>query len=178
MIASLVAAVAVVRGGSLENLAQTRFGWIWVLIAALVIQIGTDILGYEGLARPLAALLLAITYLGAAVFLALNRSLPGMAIAASGMMLNAIVILANGAMPVSLWAARVAGIDELGDLGVKHEVAGPDTALPFLADVIPIPNALQIISFGDVVLGVGIAVLVYRQTARPSARASLKRVSG
>lgn len=170
--AALAAGVASLRGGSLENLAATRFRWIWILAAAFIVQVATDLIGYEGLPNFLAVLLVGVSYIGAAAFMGLNRELPGMSLAAVGMALNAIVIIGNGAMPVSQWAARIAGIGELSDMGVKHEVAGPNTVLPWLADVIPIPNAFQIISFGDVVLSVGLSLLVYRQTMARS-RAAL-----
>lgn len=137
------------------------------MAVSFIVQVATDLIGYEGIPALLAVLLVGVSYLGAAIFMGLNRELPGMSVAALGMALNALVIMANGAMPVSRWAARVAGIGELGDMGVKHEVAGPSTVLPWLADVIPIPRLLQIISFGDVVLSVGLSVLVYRQTRGP-----------
>jgi hypothetical protein len=174
--AALVVAIAVFRGGSLDNLASTRFGWAWVLVGVFTVQIAVDLFGYDRLARPLAIFVLTITYVGAAAFMWLNHSLPGMAIAATGMAMNAVVIFANGAMPVSRWAARVAGIGELGEMGVKHEIAGENTVLAPLADVIPIANTSQIISIGDVVLAVGISVLVYRRTLGCRERAT--RVSG
>ena len=46
-------------------------------------------------------------------WLILNRSLPGLLIAAVGLLMNVAVISANGAMPVSEDAVRTAGGDEL-----------------------------------------------------------------
>jgi hypothetical protein len=83
--------------------------------------------------------------------------------------LNALVIFLNNAMPVSRWAADIAGVASFGgELGVKHEIAGPGTVLGFLGDVIPIPNTGQIVSLGDIVLAIGIGVLVYRRTRTPT----------
>lgn len=164
LVAAIVAAsVALVRGGSLSALAGTQFRWTWVLFASLLVQVAADIWAGD-ISRTLGVTLFVLSYVGVALFMLLNRSFAGMAFAAAGLALNALVIAVNGAMPVSRWAADVAGIGSLGDMGVKHEVAGPDTVLSFLGDVIPIPSTLQIISVGDVVLGVGIALLVYRQT--------------
>lgn len=180
--AAVVAFIAVRRGGSLEALASTEFAWTSLLFVALLVQITADLWGRFTPATVEAAVLV-LTYAAVAFFLALNRHLPGMLIAAVGMSLNAIVIVLNGAMPVSLWAARIAGLELKGDLGVKHEVAGPHTVLGFLGDIIPIPMTLQVVSIGDVVMAVGIALLVYRQTLRRSPQAvdaaeSATRASG
>ena len=164
VVASVVAVVALVQGGSLANLAATKFGWVWVLVIALALQIEADIFAPSDLAQEVAIRLLVVTYFGVALFMGLNRKLPGMPIAAVGLVLNAIVIFLNDAMPVSRWAAGIAGATLGQDLGVKHEVAGPNTILPILADVIPIPYTSWVVSIGDVVLAVGIGVLVYRRT--------------
>ncbi len=97
-----------------------------------------------------------------AAFLAINRWLPGMVLAAVGTVLNVVVIAANGAMPVSLRAAEVAGIRST-EMGIKHEILDADTVLPWLGDVIPVPGLDALISVGDVVLAMGIAWLVYRR---------------
>lgn len=159
-----MAFVAVLRGGSLDNLAATKFGWTWILVVSLGLQVAAELSLPSETARPVIAGVLVVTYGGAALFLALNRKLPGMIVAAAGLALNAIVISVNGAMPVSRWAARVAGAPELTDMGAKHEIAGPGTVLPFLSDVIPIPNTLLVVSIGDVILAIGVAILVYRRT--------------
>ena len=164
VVASVVAVIALMQGGSLANLAATKFGWVWVLMIALALQIEADIFAPANLPRDVAIRLLVVTYFGCALFMGLNRKLPGMPIAAIGLVLNAVVIFLNDAMPVSRWAAEIAGAGLGQDLGVKHEVAGPDTVLPFLADVIPLPNTLQIVSIGDVILALGIGVLIYRRT--------------
>lgn len=169
--AAVVALIAVRRGGSLEALASTEFAWTSLLFVALVVQVTADLWGQLTPATVEAAVLV-LTYTAVSFFLALNRHLPGMLVAAVGMSLNAIVIVLNGAMPVSLWAARIAGVELEGDLGVKHEAAGPHTVLSFLGDIIPIPMTLQVVSIGDVVMAVGIALLVYRQTLRPWPHAS------
>jgi hypothetical protein len=62
-------------------------------------------------------------------------------------------------------------------MGVKHEIAGPDTVLPFLGDVIPLPYLSRIISVGDVVLAIGIAILVYRRTMGDEGKRAGKRAA-
>jgi hypothetical protein len=157
------AAIAVVRGGSLQEVANTHFSWTWLLFLGLGLQLGFEIWTPEWLTRTGALIVTLGSIAAVLAFLMLNRSLPGLFLAAVGLTLNVIVIAANGAMPVSLDAVRISGIDvaELQDLGVKHEVLGPDTIAPWLADVLTIPKTQQIFSLGDVVLGAGLAHLVY-----------------
>jgi hypothetical protein len=76
-----------------------------------------------------------------------------------------IVIAANGAMPVSPDAARVADT-EITIEGIGHEPITDDTVLPWLADVIPLPGLRFVVSPGDVVLALGIGRLAYVQALR------------
>lgn len=92
-------------------------------------------------------------------------------VALVGWALNAAVVAANGAMPVSLHAADEVGI-EVQDVRegflFEHENADGSTALPFLADVIPIrlgpEHSVQ--SAGDLLLLTGIAAAVATGTRR------------
>ena len=91
-----------------------------------------------------------------------------------GWALNCAVIAANGAMPVSATALEHAGRDRvLEEEGiVKHELISDDTRLRLLGDVIPIPQPGGVVlSIGDVVFLVGIAVFVAQATRplRPAA---------
>jgi Family of unknown function (DUF5317) len=65
-------------------------------------------------------------------------------------------------MPVSIDAARVAGIEPGAYLrsAVKHREMLPGTPLGLLGDVIPIPFLRTVVSIGDVVLSAGIFRLV------------------
>lgn len=174
MIVALAAAIAaaiagLLRGGSLDRLAETRFAWTPLLFAALAVQLAASLLfeveGAAGLAIVLG------TNAAVALFLLANRGLPGMTLAALGLLMNVAVIAANGAMPVSQRAAEIAGVSiaELDDAAPKHEAMNDSTALWPLADIIPIPGFRSIFSLGDVVLAAGIAVLVYRRTTRADA---------
>ncbi|MBW3594622.1 MAG: DUF5317 domain-containing protein [Actinobacteria bacterium] len=164
-IALVAALYGLVRGGSLEPLAQTQFRLLWILFAALVAQVGFDLWDPAWLSQTGDLVVLLTTNAAIVVFLAANRHLPGMLLAALGLLLNVIVISANAGMPVSQEAAEIAGLEgELTNLGIKHEVLGPDTVFPWLADVIPLPGLNALISVGDVVLAAGIGWLVYRRT--------------
>lgn len=165
IVAVLACLVALVRGGSLDNLASTHLRWSLLLFGALMVQIVVDLSDPPWLGDGAGFLIMLATNAAVIAFLALNRQLPGMALAALGLLLNLIVIVANGAMPVSAWAAEVVGLSEqLQDPGVKHEVLDSQTLFPFLGDIIPIPGLSKIVSVGDVVLAAGIGLLVYRRS--------------
>jgi hypothetical protein len=174
MIVALAAALAaavlgLLRGGSLDRLAETRFRWTPLLFAALAVQVAASFVADVGGALGLTIVL--GTNAAAAAFLLVNRNLPGMTLAALGLLMNVAVIAANGAMPVSRRAAEIAGVSttELDDAAPKHEPMTDDTALTPLGDVIPVPGFRSIFSPGDVVLAAGIAVLVYRRTTSQDA---------
>jgi hypothetical protein len=164
-----VAAVAglygLVRGGSLDGVAATQFRFVWLLFAGFVIQIGFTMWNPAWLNETGELAVLVGSNALVAVFLVLNLRLPGMGLAAAGLLLNVLVIGANGAMPVSLEAADVAGTDrEVSDFGIKHEPLDDDTLFPWIADVIPLPGLSTLISAGDIFLAAGVGWLVYRRS--------------
>jgi hypothetical protein len=166
LIAILATVIALLRGGSLDNLARTRFRWTWIVFVGLVVQVFFELFvpdDFPGSARLAITLLSIGTIL---VFLLANKRLPGTLIASTGLGLNVLVIVVNGAMPVSLHAAKVAGISfgSFDQLGIKHEIMNGATRLRWLGDVIAIPHSQKIFSFGDVVLAAGLAILAYRCT--------------
>ena len=163
MVGAAAVLVGLLRHGSLDALASTPFRALPVLFASLVVQVGFDIWDPEWLGDGGDLALLILTNLGVAAFLLLNRELPGMLLAAIGLVLNVLVIAANGAMPVSEEAAETAGMGSIAEVGLKHEPLTDDTLLPFLADVIPVPGIAKIVSLGDLFLAAGIAWLVYRR---------------
>ena len=176
--AGLIAGIA--RGGKIANLAKTEWRWVWLVFVGLAIQVGTEV--YSIFVDPKVGgdqrgiLLLAASYALLIAFLTLNREKPGTPLMALGLLLNIVVIFANGGMPVSLSAARAAGFDPSGYLraSIKHQTMGPGTVLWFLGDIIPLPVLRNIVSVGDVLLGLGVFVFVQR-TVGYSPRRSLER---
>jgi hypothetical protein len=166
LLVALAVGIAVARGGSLDNLARTRFGWTWVLFAGLALQLLFELWTPSGLSSPVRLAITLVSIAAVLLFLVANRHLPGSLVAAAGLGMNVSVIIANGAMPVSLDAARVAGISfsSFNELGIKHEILNAGTRLRWIADVIPIPNTQRIFSAGDFVLAAGLAILAYRCT--------------
>ena len=163
--------VGVARGGTMSNLAQLHLdSWPLVFVALLVQAAGAFA---SALDIPNPGLLYVLGMVGSAalitVFVARNRALPGMALIALGFVLNALVVVANGAMPVDQAAADRVGISTEGlyrNADAKHELADSTTRLRALADVIPVPmpgpfrRGGNVVSAGDVVLAAGIGVLV------------------
>jgi Family of unknown function (DUF5317) len=174
----LLAAIAVVagllRGGSFDKLAATRFQFLWLLWIGFALQIGAQIWSPDWLTENWELAVLLISNAFVAVFLILNFRLPGIAIAGTGLVLNVLVIGLNGAMPVAEDASESAGIRRsLEQAGLKHELLDSDTVLPWLGDVLPIPILHEVLSIGDIFLALGIAYLIYARMTHSPGRHSI-----
>jgi hypothetical protein len=180
ILALAAVALGVARGGSLDSLGATQLRWIWLLFAGLALQIALALWSPAWLTGARALLVILVSNLVILVFIAVNRRLPGMLVADVGVALNLLVIVLNGAMPVSLEAARAAGAEGApGSTAVEHEIMDSDTSLPWLGDVIPLPGFEEVLSVGDLLLAGGIARLVYVRTAGNEAGApTATRASG
>jgi hypothetical protein len=153
-------------GGDVRNLAAIRLTATWLVFVAVGAQAplaGLVALGAPGpaLSRPL----LGLSHLALIAFIAVNRHAPGMLLILVGFGLNAAVIVANGAMPVSPEALASLGGDP-GFAAGKHMLLDEATALPWLADIIAVPGLRMVVSVGDIVLAVGVGVLVVAQMRR------------
>ncbi len=164
---SLVLAVLVVAlttgfllGGSLDRLGALPLRRPALVVGALLAQLVGAVVGgpfyVSGLVLA-AALVVA--------FLALNRGIRGTGLVALGLLANAVVVGANGAMPVSTDAAGRAGVsiqDLLTGADARHELSDRQTTLPWLGDVVPVPLPLrpEVISAGDVLVAAGLGQLV------------------
>jgi hypothetical protein len=165
-IAIVIAAVAVayLRGGRLRHLAAAPLRAPWLLFVGLGLQIAVDLSAGRGFLADASALGLGVLVLSQVLVVAwllLHRELPGVWLVALGLAMNAVVIAANGAMPVDPSAVRALG---LGDLEVpigKHTVLTEDTRLPWLADVLPVPPLRSIVSVGDLVIAAGLFPLTH-----------------
>jgi len=101
----------------------------------------------------------------ALAFCAGNARVHGVALVTAGLVANAIVVGANGAMPVSIVAAfhaRVPITSIAAGTDSRHEIAGDGTSLPWLGDVVAVPLPLrpEVVSPGDVLVVAGLAELV------------------
>lgn len=161
VLAVLTGVAARLRGGSLTTLAETTFRWTPLLVAGLVFQVAFLYWDPEWLGSGGGLAVVLGSNLTVAVWLFVNRSLPGLLLAAAGMALNVVVIAVNGAMPVLPSSAERAGVSQsIDDAGIKHERLDEDTVLPWLGDAIPVPPFKEVLSVGDVVLALGLCRVV------------------
>src|SRR5438094_914393 len=130
LVAVLVVAVLIglAFGGSLRSLVELNFRWWPLALFGLGLQF------VPASRHALAVTLLILSYAVLTIFVAANLRMPGMWLIAVGFVLNLVAVAANGGMPVSDHALRVAyGKDyteqrrELanGAGGAKHHLAGP-----------------------------------------------------
>jgi len=169
VVAVLVGALVVGRatGGSLARLAEVPLRWRRLVAAAVAVQALGVVLAVSlgGGSGPAYAATLAASAALVLAFVALNRRLPGMPLVAAGLVLNAAVVAANGAMPVSLDAAARAGVETraiaLGS-DPRHVIAGDQTRWDAIGDVVPValPWRPEVVSPGDVLVAAGLAQLI------------------
>jgi hypothetical protein len=165
--------------GSLEHLSWVPLrGWPLVLGAVIALGVGSALTAVGGgvastarVAGPLIAAACVLT------LLVRNRSIEGVPLLAAGLLLNALVITANGAMPVSLYAESRAGLSNdalLRANDATHEIADSSTRLSGLGDVVPVPLPIypETASVGDVLIvsGVGLLIVVGMHRRRDDER--------
>jgi Family of unknown function (DUF5317) len=159
--------VVLVTRGSFSRLFQLPIKSIWMVLVALTIQIllafvdipadRLDDLGF-GLVMASYAFLLAFCFV--------NLRISMMWVIGLGIALNALVIGLNQGMPtadneVTTRPGRT--IEEPIERTARHRPEGDDDLLPFLGDRLRVPEPVdEVISIGDVVIGLGIILLAYQ----------------
>jgi hypothetical protein len=163
-------ALGYLLGGRIAGLSELSFRWSWVMFVGLFVQIvlfSDQVTTWIGSAGP--PIYVAST---AAVFLAVlaNRATPGMPIVALGAASNFAAIVANGGfMP-----AHPGALQSLGRLEspvYSNSAVVPNAALAPLTDIFAMPTWLpfaNVFSIGDVLIGVGVAVVIVAAMRRPS----------
>jgi uncharacterized protein DUF5317 len=149
LVSGLVAGfiLGLAAGGHWRNLQGFELKLWPGLLAGVVARAVAPFVGGLALVMSLAGLVLV------ALVAVANRALPGTWLVALGSSLNAVVTFANAGMPVDPGALAASGKPAPSD-GL-HVMLGPDTRLPFLADVLLAPVVNNIYSVGDVVLAIG-----------------------
>jgi hypothetical protein len=166
---ALVGAVAVgyALGGSWSRLTGLHLRWRRFVVAAVIAQLGGAAVGVLGYGDPRRAYVvgLAASALCATAFCVRNLRVAGVPLVTIGLISNAVVVAANGAMPVSVAAAARADVpvvDIAAGRDSRHEIAGDGTALRVLGDVIPVPLPVrsEVVSPGDALVASGLAELI------------------
>jgi hypothetical protein len=152
--------IGLLRGGRFASLegAAIRFGPL--LAIGIVVQGAARLTTAGGVA------LLLISYLLLLAFTGVNAHLTGMGVVAIGIAMNALVIGANGGMPVRQEAVVEAGMAAAQDVptlefGSKRHLERSDDRLTWLGDIVPVPiGPGEVLSFGDLVMSVGVADVI------------------
>jgi Family of unknown function (DUF5317) len=167
-------------GGRLSRLGHLELRYSWLIVSALALQTLVISVFPEIGAGPGNAIHLG-TYAMAAVFLVINRRLPGMPFLAFGSAANLAAIVANGGvMPASAWATQVSGLTSPGDEFANSRMV-EDPHLLFLGDVFAIPDSWpfsNVFSIGDVALVIGGAILIHTTCETRLTRAGRARAAG
>ena len=155
-------AVGFAAHGSLRPFVTLPIHWWGAALVGLAIQ---ALPLPANISRSQVSILLAISYAALLGFAWVNRRLPAMPVVMLGLALNALVVVANGGMPVSTQAARsagsIAGLPTTRGGPQKHHLMTDQDVLRPLGDVIPIPKPVgALFSVGDVCLYGGVAWLV------------------
>ncbi len=159
--------VVLVTRGSFSRLFRLPIQSIWMVLVALAIQIllafvdipsdRLDDLGF-GLVMASYAFLLAFCFV--------NLRISMMWVIGLGIALNALVIGLNQGMPtadneVTTRSGRT--IEEPIERTARHRPESDDDLLPFLGDRLRVPEPVdEVISIGDIVIGLGIILVSYQ----------------
>jgi hypothetical protein len=163
--------VALLKGGSLQRLAELRVRHMPLVLVAFALQllifplIGDAIIPFATVPLYLLSMLLL------SIWVALNRQLSGIILIGLGVVMNLAAIAVNGGyMPVDPAAAAYAGGLERylhADGAVANNSIATTSAvrLWMLTDIFPVPAGIPfatVYSLGDILLTTGIGVLCYR----------------
>jgi hypothetical protein len=171
-VVAIAVAILVVplTGGQLSRLTNIQLRRPWLLFAGLGLQI---LLEFVDLPKAryddVGLALLLLSYVFIIGFGLSNLLLTGMGVITVGIAMNAFVIALNQGMPYRYPE------DTLAETTVKHRPEKPNDILPALGDTIVLGDPVDAaISFGDLVIAVGLVDLTFRASRRP--RRSRRRV--
>jgi hypothetical protein len=156
--------LALVLGGRLRNLSGRSLRLWFLLPLGLALQLAA----IEGGGDTWPFLLVLLSYGCLFAFAVANLSVTGVWMIALGLTLNAFAVGLNHGMPVGRKA--LAHVSQHGGVyAAVHHVQRSSDKLLILGDVVPITPIGEIVTFGDLILGVGlIDVIVHLM--RPARR--------
>jgi hypothetical protein len=160
---ALAILIVPITGGQFRQLGRIRLRRPWLLFVGLALQVLLELVDlprarYDDLGL---AILLA-SYACIIGFGLSNLLVAGMGVITVGVALNAFVIALNQGMPYRVPEG------EKAEATVKHRPEKPDDIWPVLGDSIVLGSPFDVsISFGDLIIGVGLVDLTYRASRRP-----------
>jgi len=166
-------------GGRIRHLGERSFHWVGLLLVGVGLQVATSVVHLPRVADE--AMVLA-SYVVLAAFAASNLRLTGMGVVLVGLALNFAPIALDGGMPVRASAIVRAGIVKRADqvahlsFGGKRHLERPSDRLTGLADILPDWVFHEVLSFGDLVMSVGIAAVCANLLRRPRGGATQAEV--
>ena len=173
--------IGFLRHGNLGNLARLKLNGVWLIFAALLIQVLIFPLGPNGpIVRSGTAILHFVSYALLIGFIGLNRKRFGILVMGIGLLLNILAISANGGyMPASAAALRHAGMEQTA-IALEQELhhgntvlMSKDTRLNLLGDRFSVPATVPLataFSIGDILLALG--VIIFLATEMPRGKES------
>jgi hypothetical protein len=176
--------VVVVTFGSFAQLSRLTVTGGWMLAAGLGIQILLDVVDVpDDLVETVGYGLLMASFALILAFCLANLRTAGFGVIAIGVAMNALVIGLNQGMPTIDIGNDADGkrIRKPVPVSVKHRPERPDDLLKILDDRIVLPEPFDaVVSFGDLVVAVGICELAYfasrrRRRRGPSGQSSATR---
>jgi Family of unknown function (DUF5317) len=159
------AAVAAARGGSWATLAALPLAGRRLVVIAVLAQLLGSGLAWLTDRHGFYPAGLVVSALAALAFCLRNLRTAGVPLVTLGLVSNALVVMLNGAMPVSIVAAARADVPIVAiaaGTDPRHDVAGRDSTWRTLGDDIPValPWRPEVVSPGDVLIAAGLGELV------------------
>jgi Family of unknown function (DUF5317) len=163
-------AAGLLLGGRPAGLADLRIRWPWAMAVGLAAQLllfSTPLNDRVGDLGPV--IYVASTAFVVAAIVA-NRRITGMGVVALGAMSNLVAIVANrGFMPADPGA--MASLGRMAIDGYSNSALLPDPALRPLTDIFALPSWVpfaNIFSIGDVIIGLGVAIVIVAAMRGPA----------
>ncbi len=179
LIESLAASMVVgkIRGGKLSGIGDERIkGWQFI-VSSFILEYGAVFFAGRGsdFVKSNILWIHSFTYLLLLIGLAMNIKKSAFVIITAGVLLNFIVILANGGqMPVSQEALEKVGlIKNIALIGersdIVHKLMVPPDKLKFLADIFPVGRKgflPSVVSIGDIIMSIGVFIFIQQLMIR------------
>ena len=175
---AIAAVIVIVTWGDFRQLARLRIAAVWLLFAGLAIQVALELVDFEkSQIETIGYGLLMVSYAFILAFCFANLHIRGFGVITVGIALNALVIGLNQGMPTVNIGNDAHGnrVEKRVEQTVKHRPEADDDLLGFLGDKIVFPKPFDtVVSFGDLIMAVGICELAYYGTRRRRVRGGVR----
>jgi hypothetical protein len=162
--------VVIVTRGDFRELLRLRVSGVWLLFAGLGIQIALEFVEFDAdQIETVGYGVLMVSYAFILSFCFANLNTRGFGVIAVGIAMNALVIGLNQGMPTIGIGNDHQGnrIEQEVEQTVKHRPESDDDLVGFLGDTILLPEPFDtVVSFGDLIMAVGICELAYSGSRR------------